>query len=70
MGHAKKLRLGTMKGAYERLLVKPGCIRRPQYIRDAKGKNSSSSGVEDQSAIDGKAKEVTQVFWRSPEDHM
>ena len=29
-GHAKELRLGTMKGAYERLLVKPRCSGRPQ----------------------------------------
>jgi hypothetical protein len=34
-GHAKKLRLGTMKGVYERLLVKPSCSRRSQYIGDS-----------------------------------
>jgi hypothetical protein len=32
--HAKKVRLGTMKGAYERLLAKPSFSRRPQHIRD------------------------------------
>jgi hypothetical protein len=31
----KGLRLGTMKRAYERLLVKPSCIRRPQCNGDA-----------------------------------
>ena len=36
MAHAKKLRLDTMKRAYERLLVKPSCRRRrPQHIGDA-----------------------------------
>jgi hypothetical protein len=38
-----------MKKAYERLLVKPSCCRRPQHIGDASGmitKNSSSSGVD------------------------
>jgi hypothetical protein len=33
-GHAKELRLGTMKRAYERLLVKPSC-RRQQCFGDA-----------------------------------
>jgi hypothetical protein len=31
----KKLRLGTMKRAYERLLVMPSCSGRPQCIGDA-----------------------------------
>jgi hypothetical protein len=30
MDHAKKLRLGIMKRAYERLLVKLSCSGRPQ----------------------------------------
>jgi hypothetical protein len=34
-GHAKKLKLGTMKRAYERLSVKPSYRRRPQRIGDA-----------------------------------
>ena len=34
-GRAKDLRLGTMKIAYERLLVKPSCSGRPQSIGDA-----------------------------------
>jgi hypothetical protein len=33
-GHAKKLRLSTIKGVYETLLVKPGCIEKPQCLRD------------------------------------
>jgi hypothetical protein len=35
MGNAKKLRLGTMKRAYKRILVKPSCSERPQCIGDA-----------------------------------
>jgi hypothetical protein len=35
-GHAKELRLGTMKRAYERLLVKPSYRGRPQSIGDAR----------------------------------
>jgi hypothetical protein len=31
-GHAKELRLGTMKRAYERLLVKPSFSRRQQCL--------------------------------------
>ena len=34
-GHAKDLKLGTMKRAYERLLVKPSCRGRPQCTGDA-----------------------------------
>jgi len=34
-GYAKDLRFGTMKRAYERLLAKPSCSGRPQYIEDA-----------------------------------
>ena len=34
-GHAKKLKLGIMKGAYETLLVKPTCSRRSQHIGNA-----------------------------------
>jgi hypothetical protein len=34
-GHAKELRCGTMKRAYERLLVKPSCSGRPQCIGKA-----------------------------------
>ena len=33
--HAKKLGVATMKRAYERLLVKPSCSRRLQWIWDA-----------------------------------
>jgi hypothetical protein len=33
--HAKELRLGTMKRAYERLLVKPSYSRNPPHIGDA-----------------------------------
>ena len=49
--YAKKLRLGTMKGAYGRLLVKPNCVGRPMIWempvpRDDLTKNSSSNGVE------------------------
>ena len=33
-GSCKKLRFGTMKRAYERLLMKPSCSGRPQYIGD------------------------------------
>jgi hypothetical protein len=36
--------LGTMKRAYERLLVKPGWSGTPQCIGDVK--NSSQSGVD------------------------
>jgi hypothetical protein len=35
MGHAKKLRLGIMKRAYERVLVKPNYSRRQQCFADA-----------------------------------
>jgi hypothetical protein len=31
----KKLRLGTIEGTYEGLLVKLNCSGRPQHIRDA-----------------------------------
>jgi len=31
----KNLRLGAIKGAYERLLMKPGCSEKPQHARDA-----------------------------------
>jgi hypothetical protein len=34
-GHRKKLRLGTIKGAYERLLVRPSFSENPQCARDA-----------------------------------
>ena len=34
-GHAEELRLGTMKRAYERLLVKPSYSGRQQCFRDA-----------------------------------
>jgi hypothetical protein len=34
-GHAKKLRLDTMKRVHERILVVPSCSRRPQCIGDA-----------------------------------
>jgi len=34
-GHAKELRLGTMKRACERLLVKPCCIGRQLCFGDA-----------------------------------
>jgi hypothetical protein len=34
-GHAKELRLGTMKGAYKRLLLKPSYSRRQQRFGDA-----------------------------------
>jgi flagellar basal body L-ring protein FlgH len=65
-----------MKRAYERLLVKPSCSRRPQNIGDTSTmgvstKNSSSSGVEStrsRSASKGRAGEVTPALWRSPED--
>lgn len=47
MGHAKKLRFGTMKRAHERLLVNPSYSRRPQYIGDGMTiKNSNGSRVE------------------------
>ena len=49
-GSCKKLRLGTMKRNYERLLVKPSCSERSQCARDASTisatKSNSSSGVE------------------------
>ena len=35
MDHAKNLMLGTMKRAYEKLLVKPSNIERPQSIGGA-----------------------------------
>jgi hypothetical protein len=35
MGNLKDLRLGTMKRAYDKLLVKPSCIGRLQQIGDA-----------------------------------
>ena len=47
-----KLRLGIMKGAYERLLVKPNCSGRlillemPAVPWDDPTKNSSSNGLE------------------------
>jgi hypothetical protein len=44
-GHAKELRLGTMKRAYERLLVNPSYSGRRQY-HEMTTKNSSSSGVQ------------------------
>jgi hypothetical protein len=34
-GHAKEVRLGTMKRAYERLLVKPSYSGRQQCFGDA-----------------------------------
>jgi hypothetical protein len=34
-GHAKEMRLGTMKKAYERLLVKPSYSGRQQHFGDA-----------------------------------
>jgi hypothetical protein len=34
-GHAKELRLGTMKRDYERLLMKPSYSGRQQYFGDA-----------------------------------
>ena len=34
-GHAKLLRLGTMKRAYERLLVKPSCSQKSLLIGGA-----------------------------------
>jgi hypothetical protein len=53
-GHAKELRLGTMKRAYERLLVKPGCSERPQQIGDA-----STIGWSPRTAV--------AVEWSQPE---
>jgi hypothetical protein len=35
-GHAKELRLGTMKRGYERLLLKPSYSERQQCFRDAR----------------------------------
>jgi hypothetical protein len=32
MNHAKKLRLGIMKGVYERLLVKPVAVEDPSVL--------------------------------------
>jgi hypothetical protein len=34
-GHAKELRLGTMKRAYERLVLKPSYSGRQQHFGDA-----------------------------------
>ena len=34
-GHAKKLRIASMKRTYEKLLVRPSCSRKPQGIVDA-----------------------------------
>ena len=48
--HANELRLGTMKRAYKKLLAKPSCSRKHQYIGRCQyhgkiTKNSSHSGV-------------------------
>ena len=74
MVHVKELRLGTMKRAYERLLVKPSCSGRQQCFGDASTMNdhqeeqqqqwsTGSWSLEDKvCATKGRAGEVTQAL--------
>jgi hypothetical protein len=59
-----------MKTAHERLLEKPSCSGRSQYIGGAK--NNSSSGVDqsDLRVTQSRAGEVMPALWRSIEDHV
>jgi hypothetical protein len=64
-----------MKGAYERLLVKPRCSGRPQCIGDAstivQSPRTAVAVVWSQpEPIESRVGEVTQALWRSPEDHV
>lgn len=80
-GHAEKLRLGTMKRAYERLFVKvqPSGNRKLQEFfrcryQGMTTKNTISSGVEParprRQSAKHRARKVTQPLWRSPKDYM
>lgn len=76
--YGEKLRVGTMKRAYERLLAKeqPRCSKRLQHFGDASPMGRSlwtapavtcSQWILEEKL--GGAREVAQALWRSLEDH-